>query len=78
MGVLTPKFQKGNALTPTKFEELLVDFMDRPLFQPREGDYVEFIDEEDPNSAVQFCRKNGTVFMIMPYADYKAFRSFKR
>jgi hypothetical protein len=39
-----------------------------PLSKP--GDYCEYVDEDDEEGLVQFCRKNGNVFLVMSSREY--------
>jgi hypothetical protein len=59
-------------IDPKSLDELvkLLDRCSGPESKP--GDYVSFVDEDNPDAGVQFCRKDGHAFMWMPTEDYEA------
>jgi len=46
-----------------------------PGLKPQPGDYVELVDESDPDGPVQVCRKDGTLVMMMPQQAFLEMRA---
>ncbi len=59
-------------LTLELLAELEREIFSRPPVPDLEpGDYVEYVNDDPETQMVQFCRKNGTVFMVMPVEVYR-------
>ena len=46
----------------------------KPFPLSRPGDYCEYVDENDEKGLVQFCRRNGAVFLVMSSSEYDMYK----
>jgi hypothetical protein len=62
-------------ITKETFEKCRQTLADLTLLtKHEEGDYVELVNEDDEQGPVQFCRKGGQPFLLMPRSVYDMIR----